>query len=452
MDEKLTQAQAAELLGVSRSRISQLLSAGALEGGFEGGRRFVSKASVEAFMSSRKGRGRPRQEPQARFMLMNASHEVMLIAYHPQSDFPLVGEAVVDALRCPWGTVTTEGNAKRRELNEWWRTRSIPSVRPGIDSKLAELQESSAYALPFRSLGLSLSDSYWLRPMDNEGLSWEKVNFFQNDFETSHREGWDFWLENVGLDSPDNTSEGALPKRWAIRDGARVLLKGCRTDDQRPINEVVATSLHDRLLTPDEYVRYELLGTADGAACCCEDFLSVGEEYIPASSLMSTMASVRGSSLYDRYCRFVGMLGVDEKDYRRRMAQMIACDAILANSDRHRRNFGLIRNVDTLELRAAPLFDSGNSLWYAKTQSEVERRDWSFAVKPFGPVLEQQLALIEETDWFDPGALSDFADEACGLLAQSAHATQPHRLDYIRDGIDCQISLVSTALSVLKYR
>lgn len=452
MDEKLTQAQAAKLMGVSRSRVSQLLSAGMLKGGLEGGRRFVYKASVEAIIASRKGRGRPKREPHARFMLMNASYEVMTIAYHPQSDLPLVGEALIDARRCPWGTVTSEGNVKRRELNEWWRARSIPSVRPGIDSKLAELQEAATYTLPFRSLGLSLSDSYWLRPLDSEGLSWHEVNFFQNDFETSHKEGWDLWLEHVGLASPDNTSEGALPKRWTIRDGARVLVKGCRTDDQRPVNEVVATSLHGRLLAPGEYVRYELTNTADGIACCCQDFLSAGEEYIPASSLMATMSSVRGSSLYDRYCRFVGMLGIDEKDYRRKMAQMISCDTILANSDRHRRNFGLIRNVETLELRAAPLFDSGNCLWYAKTQAEVERRDWSFATKPFGPVLEQQLALIEDTDWFDPDALTDFADEACELLAQSTHATQPHRLDYIQDGIAHQINLVSTALSVLKYR
>ena len=383
---------------------------------------------------------------------MNATHEVMRIAYHPQNDLPLVGEEVLDAQRCPWGVVTNGGNVKRRELNAWWRSRTIPSARPGIDSKLVELQMDNTYELPFRSLGLSLSDSYWLRPLGREDLRWDEINFFQNQFETTQDESWDFWLEHVGLESPDNTSEGALPKRWTILDGTRVLLKGCRTDDQRPINEVVATSLHNRLLAENTYVRYGLVEAADGLACICKDFLTAGEEYIPASMLMTTMASVRGSSVYDRYCHFVGMLGVDEEAYRERMAQMIVCDAIIANSDRHRRNFGLIRNVDTLEFRAAPLFDSGNCLWYAKTQAAVGHRDWSFAVKPFGPALEQQIALIENADWFDPAALADFADEACDLLQRSEHASQPDRMVYLRDGISRQIELISTMLSVLKYQ
>lgn len=54
MDEKLTQAEAAKLLGVSRSCASQLLSSGVLEGGFEGGGRFVYKASAETLIRGAK--------------------------------------------------------------------------------------------------------------------------------------------------------------------------------------------------------------------------------------------------------------------------------------------------------------------------------------------------------------------------------------------------------------
>lgn len=57
---------------------------------------------------------------------------------------------------------------------------------------------------------------------------------------------------------------------------------------------------------------------------------------------------------------------------------MIVCDSIIANTDRHLRNFGFIRDIDTLEWRFAPLFDSGNSLWYDKDESEVARGDYSF--------------------------------------------------------------------------
>lgn len=442
--------EAAKALGLSKGRISQLALAGTLDSSFVGGRKMVGSQSVAAYARNRRS-GRPAKTI-AQYMLMNATHEVMRVGYDATSDLPLTPIEIIDADRCPWGTVTRNASGKRRELNDWWRGRSIPGVRPGIDIRLAELQVSKTYDLPFRSYGLSLSDCYWMRPAHDDTTCWRDINFFENPFDLSHDEGWDFWLERVGLDSPDNTSEGALPKRWTIRGNERVLLKGCRTDDQRPLNEVVATALHRRLLADGSFVSCEAASTVDGPACACKNFLGVGEEYVPASALMATMGTVRGTSLYDRYCRYVGVLGLDETAYRSGLSQMIVCDALIANSDRHRRNFGLIRDVETLELRPAPLFDSGNCLWYAKTTGEVERRDWSFAVKPFGPVLEQQLALVEDASWFDDEALSGFADEACEILAQSAHATGGDRLSFIREGIERLRVLVSSVMSVQRWR
>lgn len=221
-------------------------------------------------------------------------------------------------------------------------------------------------------MALSLSDCYWLRPATNETLQWSDVNYFDNNFVQSNLMTWDNWLSAVGLDSPDNTSEGELPKRWTIRDGVRCLAKGCAGDDQRPFNEVVATALHRRLLQPGEYVPYTLAHIQDGPLCLCPNFLGERKEYVPAALVRDDLSSMRGATTYDRLVRFAERHACDAADMHRALSQMIVCDAILANTDRHWRNFGFIRSVDTLQMRPAPLFDSGNSLWYNKTPQQVE--------------------------------------------------------------------------------
>lgn len=66
------------------------------------------------------------------------------------------------------------------------------------------------------------------------------------------------------------------------------------------------------------------------------------------------------------------------------LSKMLVCDYIPGNQDRHYQNFGVIRNVETLEYtRIAPIFDSGNSLWY-RSESLVGPRDYDYIAKPFG--------------------------------------------------------------------
>ena len=131
---------------------------------------------------------------------------------------------------------------------------------------------------------------------------------------------------------------------------------------------------------------------------------------------------------------------------------MILCDVVLANSDRHWRNFGAIRNIETLELRMAPIFDTGNCLWFSRSEREVRAGEWAFRAVPFGPDPTVALACIDDLSWFDPSALDGFVDEACDILSQSRHATAPGRLDFIREGLTRNIALVRDAAKVLGPR
>lgn len=444
----ITMGEASAALGLTKARISQLAGSGVLDSAIVDGRKQVSATSVQAYLEQRRSAGRiPRSREGLKMTLMSADHEIARVSYEPKREYPFAIGEVLDPQRMPMGTVTSGGSVHKRRFNDWWSHRSIPDTRPMIMSKKAELGVVEESEIPIKSYGLSLSDCYWLRP-DNISLAWSDLNYFDNEFVGAGGLENE-WLANVGLNSPDNTSEGELPKRWIIRNGNRVLLKGSGMDDQRPFNECVASALHSRLLKETDYVIYDALNLEEGPVCACQDFLSGREEYIPAVYLKETMGNVRGSSTYDRLCRFAGRLGADEESVRIGICKMLACDSILANTDRHWRNFGFVRNVDTLELRLAPIFDTGNCLWFAKTPKEIATGDWSFAARPFGPEPERQLAVIDRAGWFEPKALDGFVEEAMAILSASKYASEPERRAFIEKGIARRVADVSAVMSVL---
>lgn len=68
-------------------------------------------------------------------------------------------------------------------------------------------------------------------------------------------------------------------------------------------------------------------------------------------------------SHYDHYVDICKSLGIN--NIVERLDDMILVDYIMGNTDRHYGNFGLIRDVNTLEfIDTAPIFDTGNSLFY----------------------------------------------------------------------------------------
>lgn len=111
-----------------------------------------------------------------------------------------------------------------------------------------------------------------------------------------------------------------------------------------------------------------------------------------------------------------------------------------------------MRNVDTLELRLAPIFDTGNCLWFAIMPREIAAGDWSFAARPFGPEPERQLAVIDRAGWFEPKAFNGFVEEAMTILSASKYASEPERRAFIEKGIARRVADVSAVMPVLALR
>lgn len=440
-----TTKEAAEMLGISQRRVVELIGSGALKGERVGRMWLVDEAGLRKRIEHPVAAGRPKEgnlPSQTRFMLKNRTHDIAEVVYDSsRKEFTWIG-GLLDSNRAPMGLAVEGGRLSLLSFNIWWRNRGIPEGRFGIEKLLSERGVSIPSELSVKSLGLSLSDQYWLKPAEAD-LSWEEVNFFHNDFEDAR------FASSVSGESihPDNTSDGNLPKHWIIGErGVRCLLKGGAGLLQEPFNEVVATALHARIVPRGHFVPYQLAELDGGPASKCEGFVRDDEEYIPAYYVSKAFPRESHRSEYQHYVDCCYALGIEDAEAE--LARMIVCDDILANTDRHARNYGIVRNVETLKCRMAPIFDSGTSLWCTKSLYDLKRGDYSFEGKQFNSNPARQLLLAGDLTWLDVSLLDGFVDEAMGILSQNARIED--RLPYIREALESRVRRIVTIREALE--
>lgn len=296
------------------------------------------------------------------------------------------------------------------QLDDWWSSRSIPASRPGLQDMLLRLNMDLPSELVLKCLGLSLSDQYWLNP--DHQLSWDKVNFFTNDFSEDVGNifcGKKQIEEEINLMSPDNTSDGWLKKKWKIVDGERVLLKGGSLPNlQEPINELIATRLMERMPAFD-FVKYYIVRDDNENYSACPNFVTIDTEFIPAIHIYRAGQKDTDTGSYQHFMNMCSKLNIP--NVQPMMDYMLAVDYLVGNEDRHWGNFGVIRDVESLEYQGmAPIFDTGSSLYYKSLENDI-RIDADIGVKPFALSQEQQLYYVSSFKDIDIPALRDFPDE-----------------------------------------
>lgn len=329
------------------------------------------------------------------------------------------------------------------EFNKWWKNRQIPASRKGLKEVL---HNSNVYdkdnfdLLDAKVYGLSLSDQYWVKGV-NEEISWESINFFDNEFSEDIGKilfnGGKTAL-NLNLNTPDMTSNGNYEKRWKIIDGERYLLKaGSKIYNQEPFNELIATKLYERLLNKDEYVEYSVIFDDDKAISKCKNFITKDTELVPAWKINEYYEFLDDEDKYTHYIRCLNNLGI--KDAETLTDKMIVCDYIIANKDRHFNNFGVIRDVNTLKfIDVAPIFDNGCSLWYDENDMYVGE---FFLTKPFEEYEKKQLSLVKKLEWLDISKLEDFPNEVKTILSMDKLLSK-ERINKIVDQIKLRIEFV----------
>lgn len=274
------------------------------------------------------------------------------------------------------------GRKSPDELRGWWQRRAVPVSQGIVQRYLEQMGLPTPQAYLVRNLGLSLSDHYWIKPVD-AALTWSDVSLFSNDFRdpvgalSFTQPAGDLPVAHASSYSPGSSLQGDLKKAWIISDGKRMLVKGNHgANSQESLNEVAATLLHRKQgrMPFAAYLPYRLEDAAQ-YGCICEDFCSETLEFVPAIDVVQSKKKDNATSVFEHFIRVCEAHGLPETVSRPFLEYQILTDFLLTNVDRHLNNFGVLRDTGTLRfVSMAPIFDSGNSMFW-NTPRKPERDD-----------------------------------------------------------------------------
>ena len=282
---------------------------------------------------------------------MHKDKKVALVTVAPSTGMLHV-QTIIDSFYLPYGVKSANIDDIDHLLTLWYDSRCCLMGRSNYESVLAELGISSHAEMLRFSHMCSLTDCYWFKRA-NENIKWNDVSFHRNGFSSNLNEVL-FYGSRIDInnyDSPDITTDGALPKTWRReRDGKFVLLKGYDKSDIEACYEIIANTVFTDLGI--EHIPYWLETSNGITSSVCECIIkSDEEELVPAENLMRDYDCV-GQPNFLPILREWGFC--DEID------KMILGDCVIGNLDRHARNYGAIIDSETQQIkRFSPLYDQG---------------------------------------------------------------------------------------------
>ena len=246
------------------------------------------------------------------------------------------------------------GNADLPKIKKWWQMRAVPKSRSLIqNARRTGYLNATEYLA--KNLAISLIDQYWICPKcgTEAHLKYNQVKYFAS---------YDF---NASLG-------GQMEKHWnlcfELSTVPDLIKESSKLYGQQSINEVIATKIHELQDTTVPFVKY----TAEaidgiGIITHCDSFIGIEDhiEFIPAYEIIESQIPQDNESLYDHYVDLCVQHGIDRECIQNYMDYQILTDFIISNTDRHLLNFGVLRDTNTMQLIGpAPIFDSGNSMFY----------------------------------------------------------------------------------------
>jgi hypothetical protein len=336
------------------------------------------------------------------YLLKHKDIDTALLAINEEGNIIAVKE-VFHSEHLPLSCAMENGKINQRRLTQWWNERGIPASRENMRVVMAEIGATSKNRLLLECRALSLSDHYWIA-QENDTKKWKDVNFYENEFD--HAIGGLFFNrkrqdKKYDRNTPDISSDGNLRKRWDIgKDGNRILVKtGKGPYMQEPVNEVIASLLCEYLEIP--HVKYSLDWEEGEPVSKCANMTDTDHEFVEAIRVYYSREPLYfDNNKYRHYCDCAQRLGV--KGNTEILDRMIVLDYIILNHDRHFKNFGILRNSQTLgSITAAPIFDSGSSLFHENGAAAIALPEKAkMGIECFDS-LNKQLELVKDWAWFD---------------------------------------------------
>ena len=393
-----------------------------------------------------------------KYILMNKSQAVMLLEYNDTFNVieKIYRKYNINYAPLPiQNAINDKSQNLTREANAWFRGRGIPSWRKDLENLLEKLNVSSPEELLNKSYGLSLSDQYWLKEENND-IKWENINFFTNNFEyeayleaSLDSSSSEVTTDKEILKSPNNTTDGMLQKGWVIEHGKRVLVKGTYTSSrEEPFNEWLASQICKRL--GFAYCNYEVEWQNNTKLVSkCDNFVSEDEEIISAYDIFKIIKKPNDVNDYEHYIKILESHGI--KNARFNVASMFLVDYLMINTDRHMKNFGVIRNVKTLNwVRTAPIFDTGQSMQCDKVVANMDfthgnGKFFSNTEKNFDEILK---VIYDDVKNIDINLLNGLGDEYQKMLKKYQNQTDmsDNRIEALYNGLNYRINKLKQKL------
>ena len=364
-------------------------------------------------------------------ILMNKNTPIMILDYNEVlSGFDKIYEIInIDYAPLILKNYYDKNNDEKlflKKLDEWYKGRGIPSWRDKLDLLLHRLNIQTTKELLDKAFGLSLSDQYWIKPYDMN-IKYDDINFFDHDFDYSEFMEASLSLNSAtiksknSLKTPNNTTDGMIKKAWIIENGTRYLLKGgYKNEILQPFNEVLASEICKRL--GFNHVEYELDTYKDMVVYKCPCFINKDTEFITAYQIKSNMDRYDNIKDYEEYIKELEKNGI--KNVREKLENMFVLDFLIMNEDRHLNNFGVIRDVNTLEwIDIAPIFDNGMALnveYFNDDELVISGYGrFFYELKPFDEIIK----VIKNIDRIDVSKLDGIVEWFDDLLHQYQNIT-----------------------------
>ncbi|MCD8022755.1 MAG: hypothetical protein LUF30_07235, partial [Lachnospiraceae bacterium] len=251
---------------------------------------------------------------------------------------------------------------------------------------------------------LNLNDTFWVRPAASD-LTWERVSLFRNDFdETIAHLAFEGGLygESFSTTSPEFGTSGSFAKCWIRENGTIYLMKqgseGARNAGSSGANREAISKCATRPgrcggsracqfpLEP-----YSEMYASEVAAAFCRSYVPYQTEMFRGklvsrcpiftderSGFVTIHAAAREILEPEEILSYMETYGAGD-DFRR----MIVLDALIINTDRHRGNYGMLFDTDTLEITGmAPVFDHNQALLPYAEEEDFQNMDSYLSERP----------------------------------------------------------------------
>ncbi|MCL2671048.1 MAG: hypothetical protein FWF10_03315 [Clostridiales bacterium] len=235
------------------------------------------------------------------------------------------------------------------DIVTWLCSRAIDNHRTNsrLLKKALRLQNRDDLTAVLSVNAATITDNYWVRPIDDTTTNYADVRFSVNRFDNLALTGDVNSFHQAPSRTPELTNIGSFEKCWRLIDGEWWMLKAGKPEEL--FSELLISRIGKLLGFP--MAEYE----PDGDFIKSRDFThNASVDFEPAHSIVGDTPN---------YIKIYDALAPYGQHITDAYLQMCYLDALVLNMDRHEHNFGVLRKSDTGEvLSLAPFFDHNIAL------------------------------------------------------------------------------------------